>query len=414
METKANSPSIERGVSDNRISNDSPRVLYSFPYRIGAGRICSTAWHQAEGAAFGGAKMTVLSGSIQRPFNVGVKSLNTLSFSSLRLPIRLIGTRRASQIHDWRTARWLTRNARIVDIVHGWPLASLRTIRVAKQLGIPFLLERPNAHTAYAYEASAKECEIVGIELPNGHDHHHNQKLLDHEEQEYAEADFLLCPSEFVSRTFLDRGFSDSRMLHHHYGYDHHRFSIGNQIATNGRGLVMVYVGVCEPRKGLHYALRAWLNSGAHLRGRFLICGSFVPGYAERLGTLLNHPSVEILGHRDDVPEIMKESDLFVLSSVEEGSALVTYEARGSGCVLLVSDAAGAVCRDGEDAMVHPMRNVKILAEQIRQLDQDRSLLDRLRAKSLATLGQITWNAAGQRLNNLYSEVFADSVRTVY
>lgn len=386
-----------------------PRVAYSFPYRIGAGRICATAWHQVEGAALAGTSMNVLSGSVQRPFAPSVKSHTTLSFGGARLPVRFLGTRRASQIHDWRAASWLERNAAKVDLVHGWPLASLQTIRVAKRLGIPFLLERPNTHTAYAYQVSAEECEIVGIGLPAGHDHHFDKRLLEHEEMEYEEADFLLCPSDFVARTFLERGFSDRRLLRHQYGYDNLRFLPGNQNAASGRGLVMIYVGVGEPRKGLHYALRAWLDSGAHVEGRFLVCGSFVPGYAERLGYLLDHPSVEILGHRDDVPQLMKESDLFVLPSVEEGSALVTYEARGSGCVLLVSDGAGAVCRNGQDAMVHPMRNAQILAEQIRRLDQDRLLLERLRARSLATLDQITWNAAGQKLMKLYSQVLAVS-----
>ena len=59
---------------------------------------------------------------------------------------------------------------------------------------------------------------------------------------------------------------------------------------------------------------------------------------------MLAHPSVRVLGQRNDVPELMRQSDIFVLPSIEEGSALVTSEARGSGCVLLVSDAAGAVC----------------------------------------------------------------------
>ena len=34
---------------------------------------------------------------------------------------------------------------------------------------------------------------------------------------------------------------------------------------------------------------------------------------------------------------------VLVLPSIEEDSALVTYVARASGCVLLVSDAAGAM-----------------------------------------------------------------------
>ena len=349
-----------------------------------------------------GARMTVLAGSIGRPFPPGILTRSTLAAGPFRLPIRYLGNGRACRLHDWITSRWLERHATEVDLVHGWPLASLQTIRVAKRLGIPFLLERPNAHTAYAYEATAAECQLLGIELPPGHDHDFNQNFLDQEEEEYAMTDFLLCPSEFVATTFRDRGFKDERLLRHHYGFDGTRFIAGKQNSVEGRGLVMIYVGVCEPRKGLHYALQAWLESGAHHHGKFIICGSFVPGYAEKLLPMLNHPSVEVLGHRKDVPELMRSSDLFVLSSVEEGSALVTYEARGAGCVLMVSDGAGAVCRHLVDAMVHPMRDVISLAAQIKRLDRDRDLLRQLRQSSLASAANLNWDRAGIRLAEVY------------
>ena len=48
------------------------------------------------------------------------------------------------------------------------------------------------------------------------------------------------------------------------------------------------------------------------------------------------------------------------LASLTEGSALVTFEAQGSGCVLCVSDAAGADCRPGLDALVHPAGDVGV------------------------------------------------------
>jgi glycosyltransferase involved in cell wall biosynthesis len=42
---------------------------------------------------------------------------------------------------------------------------------------------------------------------------------------------------------------------------------------------------------------------------------------------MLSHPSVQVLGHRKDIPELMQQSDVLVLPSIEEGSALVTSEA---------------------------------------------------------------------------------------
>ena len=114
---------------------------------------------------------------------------------------------------------------------------------------------------------------------------------------------------------------------------------------------------------------------------------------------------MKVLGHRSDVPELMRQSDIFILPSLEEGSALVTLEARGSGCVLLVSEAAGAICQHMENAMIHQVRDVVTLANQLTTLDKNRGLLKRLRTASLATAPEITWAASGRKLLSVYSSV---------
>src|SRR6202041_3576425 len=101
---------------------------------------------------------------------------------------------------------------------------------------------------------------------------------------------------------------------------------------------------------------------------------------------------------RNDIPQLMRESDALVLPSIEEGSALVTSEARGSGCVLLVSEAAGAICKNMENALVHRAGDVSALTQHLTMLDEDRELLGRLRRSSLKTAPDITWAAAGARL----------------
>jgi glycosyltransferase involved in cell wall biosynthesis len=168
--------------------------------------------------------------------------------------------------------------------------------------------------------------------------------------------------------------------------------------------LRMIFVGVCAVRKGVHFALEAWLRSPAHKEGEFLIVGDFLPSYKEKLGEMLSHPSVQVLGHRKDVAELMREGDVLVLPSIEEGSALVTSEARASGCVLLVSDAAGAICRHMQDALVHHAGDVNALAQHITVLHEDRKLLAKLRSESLRTIPNITWTAAGVELLRLYGE----------
>ncbi len=380
------------------------RVLYSFPHRLGAGRICWTAWQQVLGLEQAGAKVTAMVGSALRVPPDSVRLERTMELGRLRVPFRLLGPRRMAMLHDWLTARWLKSHAREIDIVHTWPLGGLRTIRTARKLRIPVVMERPNTHTGFAYQVVDEECELIDFKLPEGYEHKFDAVNLAHELTEYAEGDYLLCPSEFVERTFLDKGFVSGKLLRHQYGYDQSAIWPGDQTAAPDKGLVMIYVGLCTPRKGLHYALQAWLDSDASKNGRFIICGDFVPGYREKLGELLNHPSIEVLGHRTDIPELMRQSDLFVLSSVEEGSALVTYEARGSGCVLVVSDASGAVCNHLENAMVHASRDVASLTDHINRLNNDRELLGKLRSASIRELDQLTWRAAGTRLLAVYQE----------
>ena len=317
-------------------------ILYSFPHKIGAGRICNTAWHQVKGATNSGVEMTVLAGSVARALPSKVDLKTTLSRGKFRLPYSFLGRRRACKLHDWMASRWLKKNHAKIDLVHGWPLSSLLTALTAKQYKIPFVLERPNTHTAAAYKESAEENRLLGIDFPPGHDHQLDEANLTLEELEYNTADFLLCPSDVVARTFIDRGFPVNKLIRHRYGFDEKIFTAGRQDPSAKEGLTIIYAGVCEPRKGLHYALEAWTKSNACNRGLFLICGEFVPGYASKLASWLAHPSVQLLGPRSDLPELMRKSDVLVLPSVEEGSALVTYEARASGCVLAVSDAAAA------------------------------------------------------------------------
>ena len=314
---------------------------------------------------------------------------------------------RSVKLHDWIVSRRIPGMAGKIDIIHCWSVGALQTLKTARRLGIPTVLERCNAHTRFAYEVVQKECERIGVPLPPGHEHAFDAKQLEREEEEYRLADRLLCPSDFVVKTFLDQGFSREKLARHIYGVDEKVFHPDDQPRKTKPGLTMISVGVCAVRKGLHFALEAWLKSPASQQGTFLIAGEFLPAYRQKLAPLLAHPSVKMLGHRNDVPELVRHSDLLVLPSIEEGFGLVCTEAMASGCVPLVSNACTDLCRHMENALVHPVGDVEILTRHITLLHQDRALLEKLRAASLSMVNEITWTAAGVKLLQCYREVVA-------
>jgi glycosyltransferase involved in cell wall biosynthesis len=380
------------------------RVLYSFPNKIGAARICYTAWQQVNGLAAAGAEVTVFTGGIVRPLPPGVAASTTLARGPFRIPYKLIGSKRALALHDYIVSRRLEKLVGQIDIIHAWPQGALRTLKAAARLGIPTVLERCNAHTRYSYEVVQNECNRLGVSLPPGHESAFNEEVLRVEEEEFRLADRLLCPSDFVVKTFLERGFAPGRLARHIYGYDEKTYRPDPQPRPTKRGLTVLFVGVCAVRKGVHYALDAWLKSPASREGTFMIAGEFLPAYAEKLAPMLSHHSVQPLGHRTDVPELMRKCDVLVLPSLEEGFGLVCTEAMGSGCVPLVSDACTDICRHMENSLVHHVGDVETLAQHVTMLHEDRALLARLRANGLSKLDELTWTAAGARLLDVYRE----------
>jgi glycosyltransferase involved in cell wall biosynthesis len=381
------------------------KVLYSFPHKIGSDRICYLAWQIVNELAAAGGDVTVYPGALHKPFTEKVNVKPTLSRGKIRIPYKLLGSMNAFALHDHIVSRRIEKMKEQIDIIHVWPLGSLNTLRTASRLGIPTILERCNAHTKYAYEVVRKECERVGVMLEPGHEHAYKADVLNKEVEEYMLADYILCPSEFVAQTFINEGFKKEKIVQYKYGFDEKKCYPISKPHDRKSGLTMLFAAGCAPRKGLHFALEAWLRSPAHNTGTFLIAGEFVPGYAEKLSSMLSHPSVRLIGYRKDLPDVMRLSDILVLPSVEEGSALVTWDARGCGCVLLVSDSTGAPCKHMENALVHRAGDVDELTRQITLLHDNRELLETLRSNSLSTTHNMTWRHAGVGLLELYRDI---------
>jgi glycosyltransferase involved in cell wall biosynthesis len=379
-----------------------PRVLLSFPMRIGVPGTGTTAWHQATGLARRGAGVHVACGSVEREM-AGVHVLaETMAVAGRKLPYRVIGADRAADWHDRRVARLLLSGTPRFDVVHAWPGGCRRTFAAARALRVPAFLERPSAHTGYAFEVVARECARLGLRLERSSLYAFDAAKLAREEEEFAAADALLCPSDFVAATHAERGEPVSRLLRHRYGYDPERFSPPAG-ARDRRPLAVTFLGRLDPGKGVHVALEAWRRANLSRQARLVLCGRIERSYEAVLAPLLDQEGVELRDRVEDPAGILRDSDVLVLPSLQEGSALVTYEARACGAVLLVSDRTGAPARHGHDALVHPAGDVDALARHLRRLVDEPRLLPALRANSLAGVGRLTWDAAAGALLSAYA-----------
>ena len=65
-----------------------------------------------------------------------------------------------------------------------------------------------------------EEFAKLGLPLRRSHSNAFHWHRLAKEEAEYALADRLACPSEFVAETFRQRGYPSQKLAAHQYGYD--------------------------------------------------------------------------------------------------------------------------------------------------------------------------------------------------
>jgi glycosyltransferase involved in cell wall biosynthesis len=389
---------------------DSLKVLYSFPHPLGGPGINTTAWQQIHNALQLGASVTVCCTSVAVPLPDDAKVIETMRLGRQRIPHRAIGRRRAFAYHDWRVSRLLDKRSEDFDVVHCWPSSCLRTLAAARHRGVVSVRELPNAHTADTFRRSKAAADAVGVELPRGASHRFDAARLAVENAEFRSADFLLAPSEYVAASFLEEGFEPARILRHQYGFDPSRFPAPEPLRPD-RPFTAAFVGRGEPPKGLHLALRAWVDSGAAAQGRFIVLGRIISDYAAAMSGLLNHPSVEALGFVSDVGRVLREVDVLVFPTVTEGSALVTYEAMASGVVPLVSTAAGAPVRDGADGLLHEPNDIATLTGQLQDLMKDVDLLARLRRGALSRRSELTWQHGTEMLLAAYSEAIRRRVQ---
>lgn len=377
-------------------------MLYSFPHPMGDPGIGTTALNQVRGLVAGGHEVTVYTTSTTTRLPPEVRGVRTMSVLGQRIPHRLVGIDRAYRHHDRLVARVVTRRARDFDLVHVWPRACLATLSAAGRVGVPSFRESPGPHTESAFGEAQRAAESLGLTVPRAHSHHPDPARLAEEEAEYAAADFVLAPSDYASSTFVERGFPARRVLRHRYGFDPEAFPAPTGGRDPARPFTGLFLGRGEPNKGLHFALRAWVDAGLAERGQLMIGGDVQPSYQSALRDLFAEARPRQLGFVRHPATVMRNTDVLLLPTFTEGSALVTYEALASGVVPLVSDAAGAPVRDGVDGFVHHVGDVAALAGHLVTLDSDRDLLATMRTNAVSRRDELSWAAAGLELAAAY------------
>jgi alpha-maltose-1-phosphate synthase len=181
--------------------------------------------------------------------------------------------------------------------------------------------------------------------------------------------DFVLSPSSFVTRSFLERGVDSERILKTIYPVDLTSFQPAEHERPKSRPLTVISTGSLSLRKGSPYLLEAFRIVRKSIPNARLLLTRVVEDSVKDI--LLKYSDLDIewspsLPHAQ-LAERLRSADIFVLPSLEEGLARTAIEALACGLPAIVTANTGANdwIASEQNGEVVPIRDPHAIAEAI-------------------------------------------------
>ncbi len=284
------------------------------------------------------------------------------------------------------------------DIYHGWRGHSYHGLRAAKKYGAITIIQNASTHPVYQNKVINQEYKKYGFGFEA-----FSKGGLNNAVKEINEADYTLVPSKFAYDSFLQQGYPKEKLIMIPFGIDLQKFSpVKHKPDKKFRA---IFVGQVNLRKGIQYLLKAWeeLNLA---NAELLVIGRVLPEAEKIVHTYSKNESIKFIGFTD-LRQYYAMSDVFVFPSIEEGSALVNYEAMACGLPIITTPNAGSVARDGLDGFIIPIRNVKKIKEKLNFFYKNPNKARKMGKNARKNIERYTWEESGRKLLEAYKIILA-------
>jgi starch synthase len=310
-----------------------------------------------------------------------------------RVPLPRSLNRELDFINKTLFDRWVSAHIPACDVFIGISSCGLRTGKAVQQRGGKYVCDRGSAHIRVQDRILREEFARWGQDEVSC-----DPKIMELEEREYAQADAITVPSEFARRSFIEMGISPQKVHKISYGVNLERFQpVGT---PSPETFEVLFVGGVTFRKGIPYLLEGFRRF-RHPRKRLRIVGA--AGDEMRAYLAKNLPEfTEVLGTvpQTQLKQIMSNSHVLVLPSVEEGLALVQGQAMACGCALISSTNTGGsdLFTNGVEGFEIPIRSPEAITEKLELLAGSPELLAQMRQAALVRVQSLGgWHDYGQR-----------------
>lgn len=280
---------------------------------------------------------------------------------------------KSMEAHIWagRTfgERVVARGLNAADAVYTFNSAGLELLRHARRQALRGIVEQTIVPHYYEKQLLEEEHALHPEWEPFSAGDNYVPDYFEREQAEWECADTIVCGSPFVRDGIGSCGGPVEKCIIVPYGVDA-SFSVPKR-PPHGGPLRVLTVGAVGLRKGSPYVLDAARQCGEE--ATFRMVGA-VGVSDDALAALNQH--VDVMGRvpRSEIQKQYAWADVFLLPSICEGSATVTYEALAAGLPVICTPNTGSIVRDGEEGFIVPIRDSDQVADRIDRLAADEQL----------------------------------------
>lgn len=185
-------------------------------------------------------------------------------------------------------------------------------------------------------------------------------------------------------------------------------------LGLDPRAVVMVTAGRQEFQKGQTHLVAAFDKLAPSRPDAILLLAGRRGHESDALDTMIArsaaHDRIRVLGHREDLPDVLAASDVFVFPSIYEGLGGAIIEAMALGLPVVASDlpAIREVVEPDESALLVPAARPTPLAAAVSRLVDDPDLRHRLGARGREIFdARFTLDRSIERTVELYRRLVA-------
>ncbi|MCY2975780.1 MAG: glycosyltransferase family 4 protein [Planctomycetota bacterium] len=284
----------------------------------------------------------------------------------------------------------------------------LELFRAGKSRGIRLVLEQTIAPGAVVQSILKEYCGREpdwAVDLGD----YYSSGIVDRELQEWELADRIICGSQFVADGIRSVGGPVDKCVVVPYGIRTNSFtpSLDRKPVGADRRLRVLTVGSLGLRKGTHLILNAAKELSDSATFRLVGPGSLPLSIRNRVPE-----NVEVIGQcpRSAIQDHFSWADVFLLPSLCEGSAMVTYEALIMGIPVICTPNTGSIVKDGKDGFLIPIGCVASMVDRLLYLNNSRNVLKEMSAAAFQRRAFIDTAAYD---NRLLSGVFDETTGTI-